>query len=121
LFAQLGKLDISPFNDGAVGPQETKTAEILDWSKLPPSLQYFAGPAEVYGRLQFEDRIYEFLEERMAADEQAGLRALNRRYKQDSEAIDRWLDTFSMTDHPEARLVYFTVSLLITGVDLGLL
>ena len=121
LFAQLGKLDIAPFNDGVVGPTETKTAEKLDWSKLPSSLRYLAGPAEVYGSLQFDDRIYEFLQERMTADEQAELRALSQRYGQDSEAIDRWLDEFRMTKHPEARLVYFTGCLLGTGADLGLL
>lgn len=120
LFAQLGKLGIAPFNDGAVGPQKTKRAE-MDWTKLPASLRYLAGPAEVYGDLQFDDRIYEFLQERMTADEQTELRALNQRYAQDGEAIDRWLDEFPMTKHPEAALVYFTAYLLAIGGDLGLL
>lgn len=121
LFAQLGRLGIAPFNDGAVCPQETKSAETLDWSKLPSSLRYLAGPAEVYGRVQFDDRIHEFLEERMTADERAELRALNHRYEQDWDAINCWLDEFPMIEHPEARLVYFTGHLLATGADLDLL
>jgi hypothetical protein len=103
-----------------VGPQEVEV-ETLDWSKLPPSLSYLAGPAERYGRLQFDDPIYKFLQERMTPDEQTELRALNERYRKDWEAIDRWLDEFRMTKHPEARLVYFTGCLLGTGADLGLL
>jgi hypothetical protein len=120
LFAQLGKLGIPPFSDGVVCPEEKQTAETLDWSKLPASLQYLARPAEIYGRLQFDDPIYEFLPERMTTNEQAELRALSQRYGQDWEAIDRWLDEVPMTDHPEARLVYFTGHLLGTGADLGL-
>ena len=121
LFAQLGKLGIAPFTDGVVCPQESKSAETLDWSKLPPSLQYLAGPAEVYGRLQFEDRIYEFLQEQMSADQRAELQELSHRYRRDDKAINRWLDEFPMTKHAEARLVYFTGCLLGTGADLGLL
>jgi hypothetical protein len=71
--------------------------------------------------LQFDEPIYEFLQERMTADEQAELRALNKRRGKDSEAIDRWLDKFPMTVHPEARLVYFTGYLLSTGAELDLL
>jgi hypothetical protein len=120
LFAQLGKLGVAPFSDGEVGPQERRTAEALDWSKLPTPLRYLAGPAEVYGGLQFDDPIYEFLQERMTAAEQAELRAVSQRYGQDWEAINRWLDEFPMTEHPEARLVYFTGHLLGIGADLGL-
>jgi hypothetical protein len=122
LFAQLAKLDITPFNDGVVCPKEVqKTSEVLDWSKLPTSLRYLGGPAEVYGGLQFDDPICQFLKERMTAEERAELQALSRRYGQDREAINRWLDEFPMTAHPEARLVYFTGHLLGMGADLGLL
>jgi hypothetical protein len=121
LFAQLARLGIAPFSDGVICPQEKEETETLDWNKLPSSLRYLAGPAERYGRLQFDDPIYEFLQERMTAEEQAELRALNQRYGRDWEAINRWLDGFSMTEHPEARLVYFTGHLLGTGADLGLL
>ncbi|OWK38521.1 hypothetical protein [Fimbriiglobus ruber] len=119
LFSQLADLGVAPFNDGLVRP-EAAPKPPLDWSKLPPPLRYLAGPAEVYGELQFESRIYEFLEKRMTEDERSELRELSRRYDRDGEAINRWLDAFSITDHPEARLVYFTGHLLGTGADLGL-
>jgi hypothetical protein len=121
LFAQLARLGIAPFSDGIVCPQKREKAETLDWSKLPSSLHYLTGPAERYGRLQFDDPIYEFLQERMTSDEQAELQALNQRYRQDRETIDHWLDEFSMTAHPEAGLVYFTGYMLAIGADLGLL
>lgn len=122
LFAQLAKLDIAPFNDGSVCPKEAQqTANVLDWNKLPTSLQYLARSAEAYGGLQFDDPIYHFLQERITAEERAELQALKRRYEQDWEAINRWLDEFPMTVHAEARLVYFTGHLLATGADLGVL
>ncbi len=121
LFAQLGRLGIAPFDDGVVCPQEPEEPETLDWSKLPSSLRYLAGPAERFGRLQFDDPIFEFLQEQMTVDEQAELSALSRRYEQDSQAINHWLDEFSMTEHREAALVYFTGYLLAIGADIGLL
>jgi hypothetical protein len=119
LFNQLGELGIVPFNDGAVRPMEFR--EELDWSKLPDSLRYLAGPAEVYGAYQFEGKILDYLHSHMTADERAELQALSRQYGQDSEAINRWLDEYPMTEHPEAGLVYFTGSLLGLGSDAGLL
>lgn len=119
LFQQLGRLGIAPFCDGLVRPQKAK--ETLDWSKLPSSLSYLAGPAERYGRLQFDDPVYEFLQDLMTPAEQLELRALNQRWLQDEKAIDAWLDEFRMTEHPEARLVYFTGYLLAIGSDLSLI
>jgi len=120
LFTELGKKGIAPFNDGKL-PAKKKPVEVLDWSKLPKSLRYLAGPAEVYGALQFDDPIFEFLQKRMTTDEQEELKELKIRYSQDFEAIESWLDEISMTKHPEARLVYFTGYLLAMGGDLGLL
>jgi hypothetical protein len=121
LFAQLAELGIAPFNDRTVGPRRRNTIETLDWGKLPDSLRYLAGPAEIYGTLQFDDPIYEFLQQRMTPWERTELQALNHRSAQDCDAINRWLDDFPMTEHREAALVYFTFTLLATGVDLGLL
>lgn len=120
LFDQLAKLNISPFNSGAVGPREAKPTEPLDWTKLPPALRYLAGPAEVYGGYQFEGRILEFLRERMTADERSELKSLSQQYGRDWEAIESWLDEFRITKHREAALVYFTGHLLGMGADLGL-
>lgn len=118
LFDRLSRLGVAPFNDGVVRLEEQKSSE-LDWSKLPSSLRYLAGPAEVYGELQFENRIIDFLRERMTPEEQAELRALRQRAKQDWPAIDRWLKEFPKNKHREAALVYFTGCLLATGADLG--
>lgn len=120
LFAQLAELDIEPFNDWAVCLEEKKDTELLDWSKLPPSLRYLAEPAERYGRIQFDDRIDEFLQEQMTPDEKVELQALVQRYEQDWKPINQWLNEFRMTEHSEARLVYFTGHLLGTGCDMGL-
>lgn len=121
LFRQLGQLGIAPFNDRKVAPEEKKATEVLDWSKLPPALRYLAGPAEVYGALQFDNPIRKFLQERMTADEQAELRTLSGRCGQDGDAISQWLEEVPMTENREAALVYFTIHLLAIGADLGLL
>lgn len=119
LFSQLGELDIAPFNDGAVGPM--KFPEELDWSKLPAPLRYLAGSAEVYGAYQFDDKIQDFLQSRMTAEERDELKLLNERYGRDFDAVNRWLDEYPMTKHPEARLVYFTGHLLGMAHEAGLI
>jgi hypothetical protein len=120
LFAQLGDLGVPPFDDGAVRPMEAPL-EDLDWNKLPGPLRYLAGPAEVYGGYQFDERIMDFLQSRMLPEERSELLALGLQYRRDSEAINHWLDEYPMTKHPEARLVYFTGHLLGLGEDAGLL
>ena len=95
--------------------------ESRDWNKLPPELRYLAASAEVYGSLQFDDPVYDFLQHRMTPQEQVELKALSQKYECDGDAIDQWLDQYPMTIHAEARLVYFTRYLVGTGCDLGLL
>ena len=94
--------------------------EVLDWTKLPAELRWLEGPAERYGRLQFDDPIYDFLRSasRAVRDE---LRQLGRRWGEAYPAIDAWLNAHRITVHPEAALVYFTGYLLGTGADAGLL
>lgn len=121
LFDQLAELGVAPFNDRKVGVQPPPRPP-LDWSKLPPHLRYLAGPAEVYGDIQFENKIYKFLKERMTPDEKEELRALRQRFEQDHEAIYKWVDELSITAHREAALVYFLGHLLDIGHhELGLL
>ena len=119
LFAQLGRLGIAPFNDGAICPQGAERA-VLDWSKLPPRLAWLAAPAERYGHYQFEERIIDFLRQASPA-QLAELRALHQRWVADSPAIDAWLDEYNITKHAEARLVYFTLGLLDLADGAGLL
>lgn len=94
--------------------------ETLDWEKLPKGLRYLSGPAEKYGHYQFEDRIRDFYDT-MTDDQNAELIRLLARVQSDEEAIDIWLDGCSMTEHPEARLVYFLLQLLAYGNDADLL
>lgn len=120
LFDQLAELGIEPFTEWAVCIEESEEAETFDWSKLPASLRYLAEPAERYGRLQLDERIDEFLQSQMTSDEHVELQALMVRYEQDWKLISKWLNVFRMTEHPEARVVYFTGHLLRTGADLDL-
>src|SRR5262245_7502108 len=95
--------------------------EFLDWSKLPPHLSYLAQPSAKYGALQFDDPIYEFLQKTMTSSERDELLELGKLMSRDWDAIERWLDEYSMTDHPEAARVYFTAHLMAIGNDLGVL
>lgn len=119
LFDQLGDLGIAPFNDGTVRYREKEHA--LDWSKLPEKLRYLAGPAEAYGAHQFDNAIMDFLKNRMTSREKAELQAIGIRYQQDWDEINRWLDEYSMVEHREAALVYFTGHLLGLGTDAGMI
>ena len=95
-------------------------AETLDWSKLPTELEWLAKPAERYGRLQFEDRIYDFLRQ-VSSAEKSDLKHLGQQWEAAWPSIDAWLNAHPMTAHIEARLVYFTGVFLGTGADAGLL
>jgi hypothetical protein len=93
----------------------------LDWTKLPEELRYLAITAEKYGHYQFEDRIYDFLMNKMTPEEKQELMELSKRGGRDKRLINQWLDKYNMTVHKEARLVYFTMVLVGTGCDSGLL
>jgi hypothetical protein len=121
LFRQLGNRGIAPFNDGAVGPEERKAVEVLDWSKLPPDLHYLAEPAARYGHIQFESRIMDFLEREATDADRTALRMLRPLVLRDENAIDAWIDQLGITKHREAALVYFLLHLLALGHDAGLL
>ena len=66
-------------------------AETLDWSKLPNDLRYLAEPAAKYGALQFDDPIYEFLENQMSDHEREFLHQLQQSYIRDEAAINSWM------------------------------
>lgn len=97
-----------------------QTPESLDWTKLPEPLRYLAIPAEKYGRLQFEDRILDFLENEITETQIQELRDLATRTQRDHEQIERWLDEYNIVKHREAALVYFTEHLIALARDEGL-
>lgn len=93
----------------------------LNWTKLPTHLHYLAGPAEKYGRYQFEDRIFDYLMNDMTEQDRVELRAIAERMLPDEPAINAWLDKYNMTVHDEAGLVYFLGHLIALANDGGFL
>jgi len=93
---------------------------VLNWSKLPDSLAYLVGPATKYGKLQFDDPIYNFLQN-ITPDEKVELQELRKRMSEDYDAIERFLNEFPITEHTEAARVYFTGHLIAIGIDIGVL
>jgi succinate dehydrogenase flavin-adding protein (antitoxin of CptAB toxin-antitoxin module) len=93
----------------------------LDWSKLPPHLQYLAEPAARYGVIQFETRIMAFLKHEATDADIAELRTLQPLVSRDEDTIFDWIDELGMTRHREAALIYFLLHLMALGKDAGLL
>ena len=96
----------------------SKDERILDWQKLPEDLWYLASPAERYGVIQFDAEIDEFAD---AMDERARaeLQAIAARVDRNEKQIDGFLDEYSMTEHREAKLVYFLTYLIATLREMG--
>lgn len=93
----------------------------LDWSKLPASLAYLQEPAEKYGALEFETRIFDFLDG-ASEEEMNELASLAERIRLggDIDAINRWIDRFPITEHEEGARVYFLLLVLdLAGLDFG--
>lgn len=93
----------------------------LDWTKLPPGLEYLARPAERYGPYQFDDNIVTFFREEMTDVERAELREVELKMQKDGKEIEKWIDELGMTRHREAALVYFLRHLIAFGYDSGYL
>jgi hypothetical protein len=91
----------------------------LDWTKLPDKLRYLAEPAEKYGHYQFDERILDFYRNEFKQEHVAELKVLGLRASTDKDAIDQWLADHSLTEHPEAALVYFLGHFMFLGYELG--
>jgi hypothetical protein len=76
-----------------------------------------AEPAEKYGHYQFDDRIQDFLYNKMTESEAWELLALRDCMSEDFDIVEKWLNEYNMTVHPEARLVYFMRCLIGTADD----
>lgn len=109
LFHALARRDIEPFASRTVEYQGEVVQ--LDWSKLPPELQYLAGPAEKYGKYQFMEDVWNFFD-RMTPAEYEELLEVERRGKEDWKKIDEFLDRYPMTEHKECALIYFLFLLI---------
>lgn len=110
LFGGLARSGMEPFVNRRGGLQP-RARPPLDWSKLPDDLRYLAEPAEKYGKYQFEEEICAFLE-RMTADEEDELRALDRLARRDYDSINAFIRGHRITEHEESCLVYFLIGLL---------
>lgn len=116
LFDALADRGISPFISRAVRLQEEQ--QPLDWTKLPLELRYLAEPAEKYGRYQFPDEVYDFIST-MSASQSAELKEINERSLPDERKVEDFLDSYLMTEHKEAELIYFLFHLIAIANDMG--
>lgn len=62
----------------------------------------------------------DFLRE-MTDAEKRSLLVDHARFVPQAIAFQSWLDEFNMTEHPEARLVYFAICLFGLAADIGVL
>jgi hypothetical protein len=105
LFDNLEARGIVPFSSGEVHLSELRQ-DRLDWSKLPAELSYLADPAARYGIYQSDDEVEQFCDV-AEPSEIKDLARLAERIRNDSDAIEAWMDRNPMTKNREAALVYF--------------
>ena len=125
----LSGCDASPGIDRLSGSPETVTESETERPAVPPipddigvlkelpaELAYLKDPAMNYGRYQFEEHIFDFLET-ITEEEESELREVAAAYvENDHESlVNRFLDEFNMTEHPRAAELYF----LFLVIDLG--
>jgi hypothetical protein len=65
----------------------------------------------IYGRYQFDDEVDELIG-RISNVETKRLRAIGLKSAEDAGPIRAWLDTYRMTEHREAALVYFLLGVI---------
>ena len=92
-------------------PPRQVSPKVIDFgilAELPDELSYLAQPAIEYGRFQFDDDIFGFLDS--ATDAQmAELSSIADRVRDNDHypAVNRFLDKYPITDHEQAVCLYF--------------
>ena len=109
LFDDFSKMDIEPFNRRH--SHLIVRAPTFDWEKLPVELHFLSIPAERFGGIQFPAEVTECLEH-LTTETKDEFGLLVKQINANPGAVDRFLDEYRMTEHVEARLVYFLWSLL---------
>jgi hypothetical protein len=71
----------------------------LDWTILPEELSYLIDPAIKYGCHQFDDAIYEFLENKCTIEDKVELNKIRDRSIGIYPKINSWMDRFPITKH----------------------
>lgn len=109
LFNQFSRRGVAPFSSRS--EYQEGTPHVWDWAKLPEPLRYLIEPAATLGELQFPNKIAAYLDQ---LDEEGAkfLDDLIVKVNADWTAINRFLDEYNMTKHPESQRVYFLTVLL---------
>lgn len=113
LFEELAALGREPFTSRRVQYEPPAP----DWTHLPERLRYLIEPATRWGTYQFDEQIDE-LERTIRPEDRTALRALARRLRDSGDwapALD-WTSSLSWTDHREAALMHWLLSVLMTMV-----
>jgi hypothetical protein len=83
----------------------------LNWLKLPSEFHYVISAANKFGTIQFEEQIDCFA--RYATKvELSELSSVAMQTRCDMPDLVEWMTKHSLVEHPEARLLYFLLSLL---------
>ncbi|MCO6047840.1 hypothetical protein NG895_28375 [Aeoliella sp. ICT_H6.2] len=85
-----------------------------NWDHLPEKLAFLKDPAIKYGKYQFDDERYDFVESMTAEqrEELVAVRAALGKEESLYKLLDDWFDEYSITDHEEAALIYFMFGVL---------
>ncbi|MEM7456345.1 MAG: hypothetical protein AAF456_18510 [Planctomycetota bacterium] len=82
-------------------------------AELPEELSYLVEPALEYGRFQFEEQIFDFLDT-ATPQQMEELAAVARRVKSNDHypEVNRFLDEYPITEHKQSACLYFLFGVL---------
>ena len=82
-------------------------------SELPDELSYLVEPALEYGRFQFDEHIFNFLDSATPAQmEELASVAERVRLSDHYPAVNRFLDQYPVTHHEQTSCLYFLFGVL---------
>lgn len=87
--------------------------------RLPTELHYLIGPAEKFGRYQFDDQIAEFLSSATESERNELVAVAERfRLNRHDHEFHAFLDQYPITDHEESACLYFLFGVMdAAGID----
>ncbi len=82
-------------------------------NELPGELSYLVEPALEYGRFQFDEHIFNFLDT-ATPEQMEELASVAERVRLNDHypAVNRFLDQYPITDHEQASCLYFLFGVL---------
>lgn len=115
LFSDLAERGISPFSREWISPDRPKAPlqGIGVLAQIPDHLSYLVAPALKYGRYQFDQEIFDFLEHATSDEmEELAMTAervlINNHYPE----VNRFLDQYQITVYQEAAHLYYLFGVL---------